>query len=155
MKSIFDNNPNIPDKRTPIDYKYCEYCGGILPRNSTSDFCKSCQEILLFHEVKEFIRANDVNEFQVAEYFELPLRVVKGWIKEGRIEYKELPSGEKTLNNTLVCEACGAPVTFGSLCRKCLKLLNRNMQGYGMQTLTSEERMHFLNNIRLEDDQSK
>lgn len=154
MKSIFDNNPNMNDKSTPINYKYCEYCGGILPRNSNSDYCKTCQEILLFHEVKEFIRANDVNEYQVAEFFGLPLRVVKGWIKEGRIEYKETPNGEKTLNNKLVCEACGAPVTFGTLCSKCLKLFNQDMKGYSMQPVTREERMRFLSNIKFDDDKA-
>ena len=152
MKSIFDNNPNINNNNTNLNYNYCKYCGGMLPRNSNSEYCRTCQEILLFHEVKEFIRSHDVNEYQVADFFGLPLRVVKSWIKEGRIEYKEMPSGEKTLNNKLVCEACGTPVTFGTLCRKCLKLFNQDMKGYGMQSLSREERMHFLDDMKSNND---
>lgn len=150
MNSNFEHGPKPNVKNNPI-YKYCEYCGTMLPQNSTSDYCEPCQQILLFHEVKEFIRANDVNEHQVADYFNLPLRVIKGWIKEGRIEYKETLNGEKKLNNNLVCENCGASVTFGTLCRKCLKELNRNMKGYGLQTATREERMRFLRNIKFDE----
>ena len=154
MNSNFNNNdPKATIKQTPINYKYCEYCGATLSRNSKSDYCQRCQEILLFHEVKDFIRTNDVNEYQVADYFELPLRVVKGWINDGRIEYKETPDGGKTLNNRMVCESCGTPVTFGSLCRKCLKALNQNMKGYGLQNATREERMRFLSNIRFGEEE--
>lgn len=152
MKSIFDNNPRKNGQPNAINYKYCEYCGTTLPSTSKSIYCKRCQEIILFHEVKDFIRANDVNEYQVADYFNLPLRVVKGWIQEGRIEYKQTPEGGKTLNNRLVCESCGTPVTFGTLCRKCLKLMNNNMRGYGMQATTREERMRFLSDISFDDE---
>lgn len=146
MNYKFDNNQPINKRINPSDYKYCEYCGTTLPRVSKSDYCERCQEILLFHEVKDFIRCNDVNEYQVADYFNLPLRVVKGWILDGRIEYKQTSTGQKTLNDTLVCESCGTPVNFGSLCPKCLKSLNRNLKGFGLQKLPREERMRFLNN---------
>ncbi len=67
----------------------CQLCGRLLPRSATSNTCSRCKNDLLFHEVKEFIRANDVTEFQVAEQFHIPLSRVRGWIKEGRIEYKQ------------------------------------------------------------------
>lgn len=144
MKSIFDDNPKKRGIINSSNYKYCEYCGTTIPSDSDSDYCDNCREIILFHKVKDFIRENDVNEFQVADHFGLPLRVVKSWIKEGRIEYKETSVGAKALNNNLKCEHCGAPVTFGTLCPKCLKLLNNNVKGYGMQTSRGDDRMFFL-----------
>ena len=128
-----------------LNYKYCEYCGAPIPRSSEETFCDRCREHVLFQRVRDYIRANDVNEFQVAAYFGIPLRVVKGWIKEGRIEYKEMPAGQRTLNNHLHCERCGAPVSFGTLCTKCLKLLNKNMHGYDLQKpQQDDDRMFFL-----------
>lgn len=134
------------DTQNALNYRYCQYCGAPISRNSEEDFCDRCRERVLFHEVKDFIRANDVNEFQVAAHFGIPLRIVKGWIKEGRIEYKETPNGQRTINNHLSCERCGSPVTFGTLCPKCLKLLNKNMHGYDLQKpQKDDDRMFFLN----------
>jgi predicted amidophosphoribosyltransferase len=45
------------------------------------------------------------------------------------------------------CQRCGAPVTFGTLCPQCLKLLNGNVKGYQVQQRSStSERMRFLDN---------
>lgn len=104
------------------NYKQCEYCGTPLSPEYQDTICPSCKERTLFQRVKEFIRANDVNEYEVAYHFHIPLRQVKEWIKEGRIEYKEQTS--KTLIESLHCQRCGAPITFGTLCSKCLKHQN-------------------------------
>lgn len=144
MQSIFDENPRRK-KSDSSNYKYCQYCGTTMPVTVKYPYCDSCREIILFQKVKDFIRENDVNEFQVATQFGLPLRTVKGWIKEGRIEYKETAAGAKALNNKLKCERCGAPVTFGTVCPKCLKAMNNNVKGYGMQqTAQGDDRMFFL-----------
>lgn len=144
MQSIFDENPRRK-KSDSSNYKYCQYCGTTMPVTVKYPYCDSCREIILFQKVKDFIRENDVNEFQVAAQFGLPLRTVKGWIKEGRIEYKETAAGAKALNNKLKCERCGAPVTFGTVCPKCLKAMNNNVKGYGMQqTAQGDDRMFFL-----------
>lgn len=136
-----------PKSNNTINYKYCEFCGAPIPRSSEEKFCTSCRDRILFQQVKDYIRANDVNEFQVAAHFGLPLRIVKGWIKEGRIEYKEMMDGKRSINNHLSCERCGAPVTFGTLCSKCLKLLNKNMHGYDLhKQQPDDDRMRFLNN---------
>ena len=144
MQSIFDENPRRKESDSS-NYKYCQYCGTTMPVTVKYPYCDSCREIILFQKVKDFIRENDVNEFQVAAQFGLPLRTVKGWIKEGRIEYKETAAGAKALNNKLKCERCGAPVTFGTVCPKCLKAMNNNVKGYGMQqTAQGDDRMFFL-----------
>ena len=103
-------------------YRQCSFCGRPLPRGFEGDMCPACMEQELFREVKDFIRSHEVNEYQVAEHFNIPVRVVKNWIKDGRIEYKEIG------NDNIIgihCQRCGSPVSFGTLCPKCLKLLKK------------------------------
>ena len=110
-KSLFNNNTRV-----------CENCKRPLPHDYKENLCPRCLDLALFHEVKEFIRTHDVNEYEVAEHFKIPLRQVKSWIKDGRIEYKQSESASTIAG--LHCQRCGAPVTFGTLCPKCLRLLN-------------------------------
>ena len=124
-------------------YKSCEYCGKAIPRSYEYSVCPACQENELFHLVRDFIRANTVNEFQVADHFNIPLRMVKHWIREGRIEYVEDPNGKSTLSS-LSCMRCGEPVAFGTLCTKCRKLFNRNMHGYALGKSDDDSKMRFL-----------
>lgn len=122
------------------DYKECEFCKRPLPMDYDKTLCPHCIENQLFHEVKEFIRANDVNEYQVAEEFHIPVRQVKEWIREGRIEYKMQP---KNLS-TDYCVSCGAPISFGSYCSKCMKLASMK-KGYSVNDIHMEDsRMRFL-----------
>ena len=99
------------------NYTYCQACKRPLPLAYKEDFCPICKEQNLFQRVKEYIRANDVNEYQVAAEFDLPVSKIKEWIREGRIEYKKTPERQITMH----CQACGAPLAFGTLCQKCLK----------------------------------
>lgn len=144
-------HPNTVEQNTPLNtpqdsslnYKYCTYCGRPIPRNAEYFCCPQCQDLILFRQVREYIRENDVNEFQVADHFGIPLRMVKHWIREGRIEYKT-DSDNRTIQ-ALRCSRCGAPATFGSLCSSCLKLLNKNVHGYGARVvMDEEEKMRFL-----------
>lgn len=146
MKFNSDFRPDKNNLENDIHHKLCAFCGAPLPKKIGTSYCERCRERALFQEVKDFIRSNDVNEFQVAAHFNIPLRIVKKWINEGRIEYKETPAGIRSLNNHLQCEKCGAPVTFGTLCSKCLKQLNKNIHGYDMQKAQEDDRMFFLDN---------
>lgn len=65
---------NISDK-----YKYCEFCGRTLPKHYEGTLCPTCQEAQLFRNVRDYIRANTVNEYEVAEHFHIPLRQIKEW----------------------------------------------------------------------------
>lgn len=123
-------------------YKTCTICSKRLPDTYKYDFCPSCKDAQLLHDVKDFIRENDVNEYQVADFFDIPVAMVKNWIREGRIEYRA--KGEASFS--LHCQRCGAPVSFGSVCPKCIKLLNGAGKGYGTNiNHNPNERMHFLN----------
>ena len=123
------------------DYKECEFCKRPLPDDYDETMCPHCIENQLFHEVKEFIRENDVNEYQVAAEFHIPVRQVKEWIREGRIEYKTQP---KNLSSDY-CVRCGASILFGSYCSKCMKLASMN-KGYAVNVMPMEDsQMRFLN----------
>mgnify|MGYP002536908986 FL=1 len=102
-------------------YKYCKNCGRVLSPTYEAELCPTCEENQLFDKVRDYIRKNDVTEMQVAEHFGIPQKKVKAWIKEGRIEYKE--DGDKRALVSIRCAKCGAKVTFGTLCSRCLKIM--------------------------------
>ena len=127
------------------NYRQCGICGRRLPNTYNKELCPNCLSIQLLRDVKDFIRENDVNEYQVAEHFNIPVKMVKEWIREGRIEYKQ--NTDSGTIASMHCQRCGVPVTFGSLCPKCLKLLNGNgMKGYGQADRSGNEKMRFLDN---------
>ncbi len=97
---------------------YCAWCHRPLKDDAESDLCQSCQESMQFREIREYVRKHDVNEFQLAETFDIPLRKVKQWIREGRLEYKD-----NVLHriSTLHCQNCGKEIKFGNLCPECTR----------------------------------
>lgn len=72
--------------------------------------------------VKDYIRSNVVNEYMVADHFQISIKKVRNWIKEGRIEYVE----KDTQIVGTKCQRCGKPVSFGTLCPDCMRLMNYN-----------------------------
>lgn len=127
--SLFDN------------MKFCAVCHRTLPETYEGELCPACQENQLFSEVKEYIRANDVTEYQVAEHFNIPKLLVKKWIAEGRVEYKE--QEERIVN--LHCSMCGEQITFGTLCQKCYREKYHTAAGYVPLQLSGEKsKMRFL-----------
>lgn len=108
-----------------MDRKECKLCRKFLPTTYEEDYCPHCKEIILFSKVKEYIRSNTVNEFQVSEHFGIPLRKIKSWIREGRIEYalRNTDDGKKMSFNT--CVACGLPIKSGQFCPKCESLKSK------------------------------
>ena len=122
-------------------YKFCKFCGRTLPAKYDGECCSYCLENELFQNVKDFIRANDVNEYQVALYFDIPVLKVKKWIREGRIEYKD---HDGKIINSLHCQNCGEPVTFGSLCSKCIRTVGKSLHGYATTFTEEAGKMRFL-----------
>lgn len=119
------DNENIADKRL---LKFCRICHVSLPTNSTVDICPVCKEQELFIDVKDYIREQDVTEREVAEHFHISLNKVRGWIKEGRITYKEAP-GIKTeaVGSVKKCRECGMQLPSSSkdnICQTCLGILS-------------------------------
>lgn len=101
------------------EYKYCEICNVPMPLTYENSVCPGCVEEKLFRDVKEYIRSNDVTEYDVAYEFHIPIRKVKKWIQEGRIEYKEDITQKNIMH--VHCKVCGKPISFGTICSNCLK----------------------------------
>lgn len=125
------------------DYVKCACCGRYLPRGANEgDICGVCQEVELFAKVKDYVRNNRVNEYQLAMHFEIPLKLVKKWLNEGRIEYY---IDENADNKYLVfCLDCGIPLSKdnkGLLCPRC-ELKRKNIKVYSNQII-DEGRIRF------------
>ena len=68
----------------------CKGCGQTFARLSAQGFCERCADYELYKKVKEYVRAHDnVNEWMVADVFDIPVERVKNWIKEGYLSYKD------------------------------------------------------------------
>lgn len=121
--------------------RYCKMCAKLLAPDYEREYCPACEENKLFDEVREYIRNNEVTEHQVADHFRIPQKLVKNWIKEGRIEYKESAEAKELV--MLHCEQCGTPLTFGTLCRKCRKMAENAKYEYVGNDI-EDIRMRFL-----------
>ena len=100
--------------------KHCEICNKVLPPQFGDSICSACKDYAIFQTAKDFIRSGDYNEYDVAQFLNIPLQQVRRWIREGRIQYKE-----EALNTiTLKCHICGSQILFGTICTKCMKVQN-------------------------------
>ena len=100
-----------------------------------------------FREVKMYIRENDVTEHDVAEHFDLPLRRVKQWIRDGRIEYKQEDTSRVLAKH---CARCGEIVAFGELCTTCKHILTKQEKKIGFfkeDTNKEEGKMRYMDKM--------
>ncbi len=104
------------------DYFYCSGCKKLLPKEYEFEKCPFCIENDLFKEVREYIRANDVTEYDVAEAFEIPVSRVKEWISQGRIQYKQDKDKNYIGHH---CARCGGLIPQGEFCISCRNILKR------------------------------
>ena len=109
------------------DLKVCKQCGRYLNKLYNEDICPECKDMNLFSEVKDYIRSNDVRESDVAEHFGIPIRKVRDWIREGRIQYKT-EDGKGSIYG-VHCQICGKSIDFGNMCSECRKRHNLQVVG--------------------------
>lgn len=81
MATLFPNQYNT-------DRRKCKRCGKLLAASYEGEVCVSCLDDELYHEVKDYILTHSVTAKEVAEAFDIPLDKVKGWIRDGFIEYR-------------------------------------------------------------------
>ena len=129
----------LADKGDPRG-KTCSQCGRYLNEMYKEDMCPTCQEMNLFSEVKEYIRENNVKEYDVAEHFNIPLRKVRDWIREGRIQYRT--EGDKAIS-AVHCQICGKAIDFGNLCPECHRM--NGLQVAAKEYSFEQSAMRFLN----------
>lgn len=124
------------------NHNYCKWCGRPIPVELGVDMCAGCQEDQVFREIRDYVRENDVNEYELAEIFDIPMRQVKQWIREGRLEYKVQ---EKKMGH-LYCQRCGREISFGKFCEDCNRILYGVKGGYDAQKQAQgEEQIRFYN----------
>lgn len=98
-----------------------------------------------FREIREYVREHDVNEFQLAEVFGIPLRQVKHWIREGRLEYKEIVNTVTSLH----CQRCGKSIQFGNFCPECNRAEYGVKGGFdALREKDADEQIRFYNKNR-------
>ncbi|MBQ7077113.1 MAG: hypothetical protein IJM91_03140 [Lachnospiraceae bacterium] len=124
-------------------YKYCKGCHVLLAPEYEFDMCPTCIEQETFKLVRDYIRSNEVTEYDVAERFDLPVSRVKAWIKEGRIQYKER-EGQKALGQR--CARCGDLIVSGDFCPKCITFLRAPKARLVYTPDDETDKMRYLNN---------
>lgn len=120
-------------KETTDGYHICRVCHLTLPASYPDSICPMCQENELFMAVKDFVREFDVNENDVAEHFNISIGKVRGWIKEGRISYKDVKGIRTTSDGkeARICRECGMLLPSSlkeNICRNCANLAEASRQ---------------------------
>ncbi len=123
----------------------CRICGRRIAEDQESEYCLACQDQMLFAEVRDYIRENDVRDWQVAQHFGIPIARVKKWIRDGRIQYKD----EQTARDVIMeryCQVCGKLIDFGSVCTECMQKIKLNERHGSLGAIPGMEhdKMHFL-----------
>lgn len=119
--------------------KICPQCGTVLHDLYQHELCPLCMERNLFNDVKEYIRNHDVREQEVADHFGISVSKVRGWIREGRIQYK---GDSKDTISGVHCRICGKPISFGTTCAECHHL--EDLQIVASLKKTDETQMRFI-----------
>jgi RNA polymerase subunit RPABC4/transcription elongation factor Spt4 len=122
-------------------YRQCEFCHRALPKHYEFNLCPRCKDAELFRNVRDYIRGGTVNEYDVAEHFGISVRQVKAWIRDGRIEYLNSNPSEELVSTH--CQVCGEPISFGTLCAKCLKQMNSG-KGTAVSNASGDHHMYYL-----------
>ncbi len=135
----------VRKEKTENDEKTCPQCGMKLHPTYKDELCPICLERNLFYQVKDYIRENDVNEQDVAEHFNISTQKVRGWIREGRIQYK---GDDKNTISGVKCRICGKPISYGVTCSSCHKL--QQLQVVAKLRKADPAEMHYLGKENLE-----
>lgn len=132
-----------------MDFMNCKKCGNLFT-STGSPLCPQCTKELdqKFLEVKQFIYDNPTkNMNQVAEEMEVPIRQIKQWIREEKLQFAE-SSGV-----TFSCEKCGAQIMTGRFCKSCKSRMTDTLTGLYVEKKTDANgkrtaggKMHFLGN---------
>jgi len=81
---------DAPGGKTERTSYVCKGCGQTFARLNGQGFCEKCADYELYKKVKDYVRSHDnVNEWMVADVFDIPVERVKNWIREGYLSYKD------------------------------------------------------------------
>lgn len=137
-----------------MDVRNCKQCGNLFNFVSGLPLCSSCIKKIdeKFSDVKKFIYENPGADMtRVSEEFEIPIPVIKRWVKEERLSFV---AGSGI---TLDCERCGKPILTGRYCERCKGEMSKALGGVykapeptaeKKQDKSSSAKMRFLDNTK-------
>lgn len=119
-----------------MQLKNCIECGKLFV-HPVSTICRECQEVdeKQFKKVKEYLwMKNDASISDIHEHTQVPEKKIIRFIRDGRI------SGHG-IENVLLCEGCGQPISEGSYCSSCRgRLVNELSDKQQKPTLMGEKK---------------
>lgn len=99
-----------------MEVRPCKKCGGLFNFVSGLPLCPACMKEIddKFPAVKEYIYEHPgVGIQQVSDDNEVPIAIIKKWVKEERLAFAE---GSAI---GVECERCGKTILTGRFCEKC------------------------------------
>lgn len=103
----------------------CARCGRLYEYNGISDYCPICMQYdeANFQRIKEYLNEHPkATVLQVAGGLDIPVKMIKKYLKEGRLEVIEAE------NFFLECERCGTPIKTGRYCEECIRNLDSSIK---------------------------
>ncbi len=107
-----------------MELRTCRNCKRLYNHFVGQNMCPDCIAKLdeVFRNVKAYVYDNpNASIHQVAEEFDISVKVIHGWVREERLEFS---SGSGV---GLPCEVCGDIIQSGRFCNKCKKNIVQNL----------------------------
>lgn len=77
-----------------MEREKCKQCSNKFFKATNPDVCRACEE-LLFNDVREFVRDNDVATMsEIMNEFDVSKKLIEKWIKHGRLEFTKGELGQ-------------------------------------------------------------
>lgn len=107
------------------DLRNCPVCGKVFVKISRN-LCPECieKEETEYEQVRKYLKDNPgASVEEISELTGVDEKKILRWIREGRID------ATHDMGDTgLTCKRCGAEISIGNLCSKCIQLLSGQMK---------------------------
>jgi|SRR5690554_2088626 len=120
-----------------MELRNCRRCG-FLFRFKGYYVCPRCQTLdeRDFEVVKEYLRSHPrASTVEVSKDTGVDASVVNRFLREGRLK----ADGYEVEDGMLSCDACGAPISQGRYCEKCLANLQQELRKASSELRQSQE----------------
>lgn len=128
--------------------KECLRCKKVITDNTIRDYCDTCYEIYegIFDKIRNYLNDNPLaTAFEVAEYTGVDHKIIKAFVKEGRLIEVE------TESVNVSCKRCDTLILskYHEYCPKCEKTLFKELNGLkGYFIRTENAKMHHKKMLR-------
>ncbi len=122
--------------------KECLRCKKVITDNTIRDYCDVCYEVYekIFDKIRNYLNDHPLaTAFEVAEYTGVDHKIIKGFVKEGRLIEVE------TESVNVSCKRCDTLILskYHEYCPKCERTLFKELNGLKGYFIKSENaKMH-------------